>query len=215
MITPEDYYLNYKKISSLFNEKYIYAISVTIVIPVLILLYFMQTSKFLVIILIIYIFALYKFLQNSANWIKNEKINKLKKLTDDKDITSDNFNSKYQDHVLINLKTILNKNNINYKIYNSFYRSHLNNYLNVNKNILGNNVYVSFIFGSIYVGTLQAFYNLSATIEDLIVVLCTIVIISLFIIWILHEIKQFTHNKYIDISKLIFYTEMIFQEQEK
>ncbi|MBP1926827.1 putative MnhB-related membrane protein [Sedimentibacter acidaminivorans] len=223
MITPEDYYLEYKKISLLINQTWVYAIAILFaiiaVVPMFILIRFIHNSSILTFLLLVYLVSLYKILNALDNpistQVKKVKINKLKDLTKDNDISTDNFESKRQNFIFTNLKKILNSHNIDYKIYESFYKSHLNNYLSVNKNILGDNIYIPFIFGSIYIGTLQAYYNLVNSTDDLIISFITILLISLSIIIVIHEIKKNTQNKYNDISKLVFYTEMIFQEQEK
>ncbi len=223
MITPEDYYLEYKKLSLLISERVIYTIAIIIMILMLILMrviiHFVHNSIVLFFILlscapIIHIF--FSIFDKPINTkIRNVKISKLKKLINNNNITPKNFESKHQDYILVNLINILDKHNINSKIYESFYKNHLNNYLAVNKNILGDNIYAPFIFGSIYVGTLQAYYSLTNTTGELIISFIMILTFSLIIITVIHEIKKYTQSKYNSISKLVFYTEIIFQEQEQ
>lgn len=214
MITPENYYLEYKKISTLVNEKYVYIIAFIIAIPILLLVYNMQTYIVLIMPLILYLFIVYKCLKKFSFWVKKNKIKKLKQLTKDENINKDNFENKYYDYIINNLKIILKKNNINKNIYNSFYRNNLSIYQNMSKNILGDNVYISFIFGSIYVSTIQAMYNLPKSVDEILITLAFIITISLFIIYVIHEIKQTTQSKYNNISKLIFYTERIFLDED-
>ncbi len=222
MITPENYYLEYKKVSLLIDEKYIYVaaifLAIIAIIPLPILIYFVHNSIALFILSLAYLPILNYILKlldkPISSQIRKIKINKLKKLTNNKKIYPDNFEIEHYDFILKNLKNTLSTHKINEDIYKSFYKSHLKDYLASNKNILGDNIYVPFIFGSIYVGTLQAFYSLTTTIDEVMKTLAIVIIVSALIAWIIYFIKQSSHSKYDDISKLIFYTEMIFQEQE-
>lgn len=213
MITPENYYLKYKKITTLFNEKLIFIIISLLYLLMLLAFYEFMISQLSITFFAYFISAILIFFK-SRNIIKSKKIDNLIKLTNNKNIKTENFHEEFDKYIIKELDNILKENYITAEIYKTFYRHHLNNYLQSSKNIFGENAYISFIGGTIYASFLQKLLSMANNNNDFFFTLIIIITFSVVIIFIIKQIKQESYNKYEQIYNLIFYTEIIFSKYE-
>lgn len=210
MITPENYYLKYKKIITLFSEKIIFLI-ISILFLLCISAFYEFNKNQISKTFIQYIISIILFFFGSGYIIKKARTKKLMKLTNKKDITTANFHEEFDIYKIKRLRMILKENHITKDIYETFYRQQLNNYLQSTKNFFGENAYISFIVGTIYASFLQGLLGMANNPNEFFGILIIVIIFSVVIIFIIKQIKQ-DNYKYEQVYNLIFYTEIIFSE---
>ncbi len=221
MLTPELYYEKYKKISQIFN-KYLTNTLFFFLLIILFLIFITNNLELIIPTLLI----LYTSTFISVIIIFKLRINKLKKLTDDKNINRRNYHKKLEMYSLVILETILSEYNIDINIYNNFYREQLKDYYNRSRNILTDKPYMTFMFGAIFVGFVNTIFRIVNSPEILIIkdlseyfsitfimLFASVIFILLLSLIIYASNDLFNRSK--EISKLIYYTEIIFNIKEK
>lgn len=212
MFTPDNYYVEYAKISRLISNKILLIISLTYTFLIFTILNnYKQNSSIDVIfkytLLLLIILFILKYFMN------HYKFKKLISLTGDKTINAHNYRSKLNSYIIKELDTVLSENNINKDIYERFYRDQLITFSKNSKSILGEHAYISFVLGSLFVAFLQGAFNIQDTFQGIIVTFYALFIFSILIIIVIFQFKQERISKYNDICDLIYFTEFIFSKQ--